>query len=423
MRFAISEYDVPAIPSLPRRCPAEGMIAQAVVGINGVTAGQYGSIAVDPAAVDPYAPVITDVATDSFSGLRRFLDHAVAVGLDGPVKWQFVGPVTLGVALARAGLADDVAFAVAARPCGRTSSRCRSPVAAALPRRRRSSSSTSRGSPNCSAPGSRSPPTRRSTCCRGRWRACPGWPPSGVHCCGAADVASLLAAGPDVLSIPARPPVTGAAGYLGRFLDGGGRIAWGVVATDGPMFVSPDRQWRELIDAVGGDRATRRRRRSCCASAASSRSLRPRPAHAGRRRTGVPGRARDRPPHRRVGVRGSVPVSDDVTEAEIRAELPEARWSRSPSSSATTTAGTTSSTTRRSPTATSTPSCASCAPSPRRIPTSSSTTRWPATSAARRARCSLRCPTPSDDEPRQRDDREELEAWGARVAAACPTRR
>ena len=53
-----------------------------------------------PAAVDPYAPVITDITTDSFCGLRRFLDHAVAVGLVGPVKWQFVGPVTLGVALA-----------------------------------------------------------------------------------------------------------------------------------------------------------------------------------------------------------------------------------------------------------------------------------------------------------------------------------
>ena len=63
-----------------------------------------------------------------------------------------------------------------------------------------------------------------------------------------ADVASLLAAGPDVLSIPARPAIAGAAGYLGRFLEGGGRIAWGVVATDGPMFVSPDRQWRELTE-------------------------------------------------------------------------------------------------------------------------------------------------------------------------------
>ena len=34
--FALCKYELPAIPSLPRRSPAEGMIAQAVVGINGV---------------------------------------------------------------------------------------------------------------------------------------------------------------------------------------------------------------------------------------------------------------------------------------------------------------------------------------------------------------------------------------------------
>ena len=130
----MAEYDLPAIPSLPRRCPAEGMIAQAVVGINGVTAGQYGSIAVDPAAVDPYAPVLTDVATDSFSGLRHFLDHAVNIGLEGPIKWQFVGPVTLGVALTRAGLSDDVAFAVAARAVRSHVMSLSVAVAAALPR-------------------------------------------------------------------------------------------------------------------------------------------------------------------------------------------------------------------------------------------------------------------------------------------------
>ena len=59
--FALREYDVPAIPNLPRRSPAEGMIAQAVVGINGVTLGQYGSIAVDVASLDPNAPVRTDL--------------------------------------------------------------------------------------------------------------------------------------------------------------------------------------------------------------------------------------------------------------------------------------------------------------------------------------------------------------------------
>ena len=57
--------------AFPVARPAEGMIAQAVVGINGVTLGQYGSIAVDPHAVDPCAPVVTDLAHDA---LRRDAD-------------------------------------------------------------------------------------------------------------------------------------------------------------------------------------------------------------------------------------------------------------------------------------------------------------------------------------------------------------
>ena len=248
VRFAMTEYDVPAIPSLPRRCPAEGMIAQALVGINGVTAGQYGSIAVDPAAVDPYAPVITDIATDSFSGLRRFLDHAVDIGLEGPVKWQFVGPVTLGVALARAGLPDDVAFAVAARAVRSHIVSLSAAVASALPRSPQIVVIDEPWFGELFTPGFPIAPDPAIDLLSGAMASVSGVATVGVHCCGAADVASLLAAGPDILSIPARPAVAGAAGYLGRFLEGGGRIAWGVVATDGPMFASPDRQWRDLTE-------------------------------------------------------------------------------------------------------------------------------------------------------------------------------
>ncbi len=248
VQFAIAEYDVPAIPSLPRRCPAEGMIAQAVVGINGVTAGQYGSIAVDPAAVDPYASVITDVSTDSFSGLRRFLDHAVSIDLVGPVKWQFVGPVTLGVALARAGLADDVAFAVAARAVRSHVAALSVAVATALPRSPQIVVIDEPWFGDLFTPGFPIAPDPAIDLLSGAMASVSGVATVGVHCCGDADIASLLAAGPDVLSIPARPAITKAAGYFARFLEGGGRVAWGVVATDGPMFVSPDRQWRELAD-------------------------------------------------------------------------------------------------------------------------------------------------------------------------------
>ena len=99
VEYSLANYDIPVAPTLPRRSPAEGMIAQALLGIEGVTLGQYGSIAVDVRRLDPCAPVVTDLHHDGFTGIRTFLDVAAARGYQGPVKWQFVGPVTLGVAL------------------------------------------------------------------------------------------------------------------------------------------------------------------------------------------------------------------------------------------------------------------------------------------------------------------------------------
>jgi len=110
--FAFDAYDLPAIPSLPSRSPAESAIAQAVVGAAGVTLGQYGTIAVDVDRLDPNAPVDTDLQRDNFVGFRTFLEAAANRRYDGPIKWQFVGPISVGVALRRAGASPDLAFAV-----------------------------------------------------------------------------------------------------------------------------------------------------------------------------------------------------------------------------------------------------------------------------------------------------------------------
>src|SRR5262249_11827585 len=93
--------------------PAEGMIAQAVIGIQGVAPGQYGSVLVDPAGLDREAPVRTDLDHDAFGGFRAFLSTAAHAGYEGPINWQFVGPLTLGLALLRAGAGVDAAFDVA----------------------------------------------------------------------------------------------------------------------------------------------------------------------------------------------------------------------------------------------------------------------------------------------------------------------
>jgi hypothetical protein len=68
----------------------------------------------------------------------------------------------------------------------------------------------------------------------------------GVHCCGEADVTTLLESGPRVLSMPVSTGLIPSAGYLDRFLRHGGWIAWGAVATAGPIGVTSTRSWHRL---------------------------------------------------------------------------------------------------------------------------------------------------------------------------------
>ncbi|HAZ34035.1 MAG TPA: hypothetical protein DCY63_09340 [Acidimicrobiaceae bacterium] len=68
----------------------------------------------------------------------------------------------------------------------------------------------------------------------------------GLHCCFEADWPSLLEAGPQMLSMPATEAVVDVSGYLDRFMQNGGRIAWGAVGTEGPVGVSAGRSWKAL---------------------------------------------------------------------------------------------------------------------------------------------------------------------------------
>jgi len=247
--YSLSHYDVAIAPSLPRRSPAEGMIAQALLGIEGVTLGQYGSIAVDVRRLEPCAPVVTDLGHDGFVGLRTFLDVAAARGWRGPVKWQFVGPVTLGVALTRAGVPVGTAFAVAVRAVRAHLVAIADAVAAALPESPQIVLLDEPWFGDVMSPGFPIAPDPAIDLLSGAMAAVEPVAAVGVHCCATdVDVASLLAAGPDILAVPATPHLADVAGYLTKFLEGGGRIAWGVVATDGPIPTSDERPWRQLSD-------------------------------------------------------------------------------------------------------------------------------------------------------------------------------
>jgi hypothetical protein len=69
---------------------------------------------------------------------------------------------------------------------------------------------------------------------------------TGVHCCAPTDWATVLASGPQVVSMPATRDLVSVGGYLQRFLEDGGRIAWGAIATDGPIGVTAGRAWHQL---------------------------------------------------------------------------------------------------------------------------------------------------------------------------------
>ena len=218
--FALRKYDLPAIPSLPRRSPAEGMIAQAVVGINGVTTGQYGSIAVDRSAVDPASPVLTDIGNDAYGALRAFLAAATARQLPRPGE----------VAVRRPRHPRRRAHARRNR-AGRGVRR-RRPRRAVTPRRghstrwRRLSPSRRRlvwlDEPwfgQLMHPGFPIAPEPAIDLLSSAMAAVQPVATVGVHCCAeSVDVASLLAAGPDILAIPVHEQLATVAGYLDRFL-------------------------------------------------------------------------------------------------------------------------------------------------------------------------------------------------------------
>jgi hypothetical protein len=104
--------DLPAAPQLPRRSPAEGMLAQAARGIPGVTVAPDGGLMVDPAGLEaPSAATVAGFDDVGHAGLLAFLD-AVA-GRTGPVKLQLTGPLTLAAALVDGGAPPAVAPLVA----------------------------------------------------------------------------------------------------------------------------------------------------------------------------------------------------------------------------------------------------------------------------------------------------------------------
>jgi len=243
----VLEYlpELPAIPTLPKRSPAESMVAQAVVGIRGITVGQYGSLAVDLTKVDPLAPVETPLEHGAFAGLRAFLAVANPVTTKR-VKWQIVGPLTLGLTLVRAGVPVSVAFEVAVRAVRAHVQAIRTRIDETLPGVQQTVFIDEPMFTDVQDPAFPLPPDAAIDYVSGALAAVEQFGISGVHCCGRGDWGSILAAGPNVLSVPVNHELVEVSGHLANFLEDGGWIAWGVIQTDRPIPTSAQRPWRDL---------------------------------------------------------------------------------------------------------------------------------------------------------------------------------
>lgn len=236
--------ELPAAPQLPRRSPAEGMLAQGVDGIPGVTVAQDGSLDIDHLAPDVQPHISFD--GDAWGGLRAFL-RAVAARRR-PIKLQITGPVTLATALVRAGAEPDVAMSIAT-----TAARARARGLVELVGVRApdapmvlfldepSLTAWLRG--DLAFSGDDAVDSLSSVLA-----VLDADVVTGIHCCGDTDWGLVMSTGADIVSAPvgaglAREPMA-----LTGFLESGGRVAWGAVPTGGPVGAEPERLWRRLAD-------------------------------------------------------------------------------------------------------------------------------------------------------------------------------
>lgn len=251
VRFVLDRFPrLPVAPSLPRRSPAEGMIAQAAWGVPGVRVLDDGSLLVDEAEVEP-GRSLRDPGIDGepFLGLRIFLDSMA--GHTGWLKLQLTGPVTLGLALRALGVAAEPAFAVADLAVAGRIAALRTAVEAAVPD---ASPVVFLDEPGlCAAlrPGFPLPVGDALDRVSSAMATVQSFAVAGLHCCGEADWHAVLQAGPQVLSAPVGVGVSEHAGAVADFLEAGGWIAWGAVPTEGPFTTSVDMLWRRLLTEWG----------------------------------------------------------------------------------------------------------------------------------------------------------------------------
>jgi hypothetical protein len=243
-----------AVPSLPNRDPAEGMLGQAAIGMPGVTMRPDGYLDVDVDAVsaDGVGDGAGDLPDAAFGAALAVLDLLAARPWRGTLKLQCTGPVTLGTALVAAGVAPRKAFPVAATA---VQARARALVATARAKVPGAPLVVVVDEPSLGAATLGDAPLAVEEAVdlvSGALAAVEAHAVSGLHCCTVADWGAVLRSGPQLLSVPVDVAASVRAADLGPFLERGGWVAWGAVPTDGPLGPvdggGTARLWRHLAD-------------------------------------------------------------------------------------------------------------------------------------------------------------------------------
>ncbi|HMF04914.1 MAG TPA: hypothetical protein VKH17_08890, partial [Acidimicrobiia bacterium] len=230
----------PAAPQLPARTPLEGIVAQWARALPEVTIEPDGSISVRGVTNEPPVPAFD---ADAHGGLLTFLDLAASNGVRPPrVKVQIAGPLTLGMALHRAGLPASHAFRRGGEAARAWATAVEDLVDERLPGSalvlffdepalvawRRGHAPLDHEAAIDVLSGALAAPV------------CP----TGVHVCGAGNRRLALEAGPQVLGVEVGNDLVEDADVLARHLDADGWIAWGAVPTDRPVGESVEPLWR-----------------------------------------------------------------------------------------------------------------------------------------------------------------------------------
>jgi hypothetical protein len=237
--------ELPAVPQLPCRSPREQMITQALQGVSGVEIARDGSFTVTD-ALGPHVAIDTSIDRSAHGGLLAFVDAANALPRPPKrVKVQVAGPLTLGVALSRAGVPRARAFATAARIAREWANAIEAYLRQQLPG---SAVVLFYDEPALVQWRNDDPPLDRelATDVLSAALAAPDCT-TGVHVCGEGDLQVALAAGPNVVHLDAGAVDLRDAVGIGRFLEGGGWIAWGAVPTHGPIGEQPTPMWKSLL--------------------------------------------------------------------------------------------------------------------------------------------------------------------------------